>query len=278
MTKAQHPLFQQFPLNGTATISTGVVPTPYQIYDGYGAFVAGTADLAAVQRLLQPETVIPIQNHAGRALMGIWLCDFTDASLGPHHELQFSIFVSRQPVPPIATQPLSLLAAMLTQPALEMLCHGLWNNTPTVVAYNRELLSLNAKLAQSQISRDQRQMSVDVSNAASSAPILTATLGKPSQASLRATLALAGQLGWKQTMQANRRPWVTMRVVNPLGVGLPRNAVAQAMTKNATNILRYFEPATDRLTIHQSPYSALDFHPQVVQHMSGFKFVYLNPV
>lgn len=278
MTKMQHPLFQQFPLNGTATIATGAVPTPYQIYDGYGAFVAGTAELAAVQRLLQPETVIPLHNRDGRAFMGIWLCDFTDASLGPHHELQFSIFVSRQPLPPLGTQPLSLLATMLTNPTIEMLCHGLWNNTPTVVAYNRELLSLNAKLARSQLSRDPQQMGGEVSDAASSAPILTARLGKPGRASLRATLALAGQLGWRKTIQVNQQPWVEMKVVNPVGVSLPRNAVAQAMTKNATNTLRYFEPANDRLTIHQSPYSALDFRPQVVQHMNGFKFVYLHPL
>lgn len=278
MHKTQHPLFQQFPLNGTATIATGAVPTPYQIYDGYGAFVTGTADLAAVQQLLQPETVLPIQNCQGRALMGIWLCDFTAASLGPHHELQFSIFVSRRPLPPLGAQPLCLPAAMLTQPAIEMLCHGLWNNTPTVVAYNRELLSLNAKLAQSQIRRDPEQLRVEVNDAPGNASLLTATLCKPGRAALRATFALAGQLGWRKTRQVNQQPWVEMKVVNPVGVGLPRNAVAQAMNKNATNTLRYFEPANDSLTIHQSPYRELDFRPQVVQHMRGFKFVYLNPV
>ncbi len=278
MNKTEQPLFQQFPLTGTATITTGAVPTPYQIYDGYGAFVAGTADLAAVQRLLQPETVLPIQNREGRALMGIWLCDFTEASLGAHHELQFSIFVSRQPLPPLGAQPLSLLAAMLTHPAIEMLCHGLWNNRPTVVAYNRERLSLNAKLAQSQIRRDPQQMRVEVNDAAGNASLLTGTLHKPGRTSLRATLALAGQLGWRKTMQVNQQPWVEMKVVNPVGVDLSRNAVAQAMNKNATNTIRYFAPANDSLTIHQSPYSALDFRPQVVQHMSGFKFVYLNPV
>ncbi|MBX3013088.1 MAG: hypothetical protein KF832_16340 [Caldilineaceae bacterium] len=274
---AQHSLFQHFPLEGRTTISTGEVPTPYQIYDGYGAFLAGTADLAAVQRLLQPESVIPLQNRAGRALMGIWLCDFTEASLGAHHELQFSLFVSRQPLPPIAATPVSLLATMLTNPAVEMLCHGLWNNTPTVVAYNRELLSLNAQLAQSQIQRDTQQMRAEVRDATSGEPLLTATLTKPQQATLRANLALARHLGWRKTLAVGRQPWVQMSVVNPVGVGLPRNAAAQAMTKNATNTIRYFAPNQDHLTIHASRYQALEFQPQVVQHMSGFKFVYLNP-
>jgi len=122
----EHALFKQFPLNGTETISTGPVPTPYHIYDGYGAFIGGTADLAAVQRLLQPEQVLPVQTVEGRALMGLWICDFTDASLGPHHELQCSLFVSRQPIHDIASHPLALLAAMLTRPEMQMMCHGLW--------------------------------------------------------------------------------------------------------------------------------------------------------
>lgn len=277
MNKTQNPLFQQFPLSGTATIATGQVPTPYHIYDGYGAFIGGTADLAAVQRLLKPETVIPMQTVNGRALMGIWLCDFTDASLGPHHELQFPIFVSRRPVTPIADQRVSLLAAMLTNADLQMLCHGLWNNTPTVVAYNRELLSLNAQLSDSKITRDRHQLHTAISDRANGAPLLAATLHKPNQPMLGASFALAGQLGFRRAMQINRQPWVQMAIVNPLGVVLSRNATAQAMTKNATNNVRYFDPSRDRLAINAAPYGDLDFQPQVVQHMSGFKFVYLNP-
>lgn len=273
----QHALFQQFPLNGKATLSTGQIPTPYQIYDGYGAFIGGTADLTAVQRLLQPETVTPMQTVDGRALMGIWLCDFTDASLGAHHELQFSVFVSRRPVAPIAAHRVSLLAALLTNPDLQMLCHGLWNNTPTVVAYNRELLSLNARLSTSKISLDRQQLCAEVSDSASGDPLLAATLHKPTQPALGASFALAGQLGFRRTMQINRQPWVSMSVVNPVGVVLPYNATAQAMTKNATNNVRYFDPDRDRLILSASPYRELDFQPHVVQHMNGFKFVYLNP-
>jgi hypothetical protein len=273
----QHSLFQQFPLNGQATLSTGQVPTPYHIYAGYGAFIAGTADLTAVQRLLQPETVTPMQTVEGRALMGIWLCDFTDASLGPHHELQFSLFVSRRPVAPLASHRLRLLTAMLTNPDLQMLCHGLWNNTPTVVAYNRESLSLNAKLSTSKISRDRQQLRAEVADSASGAPLVVATLHKPNQPALGASFALAGQLGCRRAMQINRQSWVSLAIVNPVGVVLPHNATAQAMTKNAANNVRYFDPACDSLTISATPYDNLDFQPHVVQHMDGFKFVYLNP-
>lgn len=273
----EHQLFKHYPLTGTATLTTGAVPTPYHIYDGYGLFMGGTADLAAVQRLLQPETVIPLQTVAGQAVMGIWLCDFTDASLGPHHELQFSIFVTRQPAAPLAAHPLALLSAMLTRPDVQMLCHGLWNNIPTVVAYNRELLSLNAKLSTSTIAFDAQQLTFAVADAVSGASILTGAIRTPQQLSWRASLGLLGQLGFGPALRVNRQPWVSTTVVNPLGVGLAQNAVAQAMTKNTVNNVRYFKPATDDLTFGATPYRELAFRPLFVQYMSGFKFVYLQP-
>jgi hypothetical protein len=277
MNPRDHQLFKQYPLNGKATLSTGAAPTPYHIYNGYGAFIGGTADLAAVQRLLQPEQVIPVQTVDGRALMGLWICDFTDASLGAHHELQCSLFVARQPINDIASHPLALLAAMLARPEMQMMCHGLWNNTPTVVAYNRELLSLNAQLSSSVITLDRQQMRFEVRDAISNLPILAGAVSKPDHPAWRASFALLGQLGVGPTFRITRQPWVQMAIVNPVGVRLPHNAVAQAMTKNDTNTVRYFDPAGDTLTFGATPYRDLGFRPQFVQHMRGFKFVYLKP-
>ena len=50
-------------------------------------------------------------------------------------------------------------------------------------------------------------------------------------------------------MQINRQPWVSMAIVNPVGVVLPYNATTQAMIKNAANNVRYFDPVRDSLTI-----------------------------
>ena len=86
-----HALFSRFPLSDAAVISMGTVPTPYHVYDGYGLFIGGTAELDAVSELLRGERVSPVRTGNGRALMGIWAFDFLDASLGPHHELQFSL-------------------------------------------------------------------------------------------------------------------------------------------------------------------------------------------
>src|SRR5262245_22583790 len=98
MNTHDHLLFKQYPLTGTITLSVGEAPTPYQIYDGCGAFIGGIADLAAVRRLLEPEQLYALKTCSGHALTGIWIGNFTEASLGPHHELQFSIFVSGREV------------------------------------------------------------------------------------------------------------------------------------------------------------------------------------
>ncbi|MCC6455856.1 MAG: hypothetical protein IT328_12970 [Caldilineaceae bacterium] len=277
MTTPNHPLFQTYPLSGTAQISTGEVPLPYQIYDGYGAFIGGTADLAKVRQLLANEEVQPVQNEAGRALMGIWLCDFTQASLGPHHELQLSIFVASGELEPVSAHRLGLLAAMLTRPDMQMLCHGLWNNTPVVVAYNRELLSLDARLSDSTMHCTAQALSSTVKDAERGAPLLESKLSKPTQASVGATFGLLGQMGLGRALRISRQPWVEMKIVNPLGVKLLHNGTAMAYTSNAANRVRYFDPKHDLLRLDAVPYATLDFQPEFVQHMAGFKFVYQEP-
>ena len=274
-----HLLFQQYPLAESATLSVGTVPVPYHIYDGYGLFIGGTADLERVRALLKPEQVEPIQNEEGRALMGIWICDFVHASLGPHHELQFSIFIQRESVPSVSSHPLGLLAAMLKRDDMQMLCHGLYNSTPKVVAYNRELLSLNAHLADSRIERTNSGHDVEFSiqDAQTKIPIIDGIFKGVDRPSMRAGFDLVGQLGLMGTFNAGRLPWVTMEIVNPIGVVLTQNRVAQAYTKNEVNAIQYFNPQMHTLRFGDSPYAELDFNPQVVQFMDGFKFVYLNP-
>jgi hypothetical protein len=277
MQPSNHPLFQQFPLTGEAHTSRGPLPTPYHIYDGYGAFVGGVADFAAVQASLAPEGVTAVRTVSGHALMGLWLCDFTHASLGPHHELQFSIFVARQSITDLPSHPLALLNVMLTRPEVQMLCHGLWNNTADVVTYNRELLSLNARLSTSTLVRNRQALTFAVADAETGASLCRGELRQPMQASLSATWQFARQLGFAQSWRVAQQPWISMAIVNPVGVTLPHNAVAQAHTKNAANRIRPFVAGEDLLTIHHPTYAALGFQPHFVQHMDGFKFVYLMP-
>ena len=277
MNPKDHPLFKRYALDGEATISTGAVPTPYHIYNGYGVFIGGTADFAAVQELLRRETVSPVQTRSGDTLMGIWVCDFTDASLGPHHELQFSFFVSAGDPGPVGSHPLSLLNLMLTRSDVQMLCHGLWNNSPGVVAYNRELLGLNAQAVRSRIERDPRTMTFTYTDEATNTLILAGRINNPGRLSLRANLELTAQLGIRRLSALSRQPWVKMEILNPVSEVFARNAVAETFAKNETTAIRYFDHFGDSLEFGSTPYQHLRFNPQFVQFMDGFKFVYLAP-
>jgi hypothetical protein len=271
-----HRLFKQFPLNGSVEISTGKVPTPYHIYDGSGILIGGTVDLAAAQHLLQSETVVPIETAAGRTVMGIWVCDFTDASLGPHRELQVSFFVSRQGTAAASSHPLTMIELM-TRPDVQMLCHGLWNTTPDAVAYNRELLSLNARLARGEIQDAAEAFHFEFWDAATGNAVVSGRLSNLRKLSLGATWDLTAKLGLKRVWSMARQPWVGLQILNPVGVRLARNATAESFTKNRTNLVRYFDDRTDYLEITESWYGGLSFNPQFAQYMDGFKFVYLEP-
>ena len=184
MDPRDHPLFKQYPLNGKAVLSTGEVPTPYHIYDGYGVFIGGTGNLSAVRYLLREENVFPVQTEDEQAVMGIWACDFSAASLGPHHELQLSIFVSQRAAEPPAPQRCGALALMLARPEVGMLCYRLWNNTPTAVAYNRELLGLEAEPATSRIERSPQAIEFSFQEDGTGGLILAGSLNRPRQASI----------------------------------------------------------------------------------------------
>ncbi len=86
-----------------------------------------------------------------------------------------------------------------------------------------------------------------------------------------------GQIGLRATREVTQRPWVSMNVVNPVGVVLERNAIAQAHTKNEVNVIRYFDRGRDNLSFGDTVYRSLHFTPHCVQYMDGFKFVYLDP-
>ena len=270
-----HRLFRKYPLSGKATISTGEVATPYHIYDGFGALIGGTADLSAVQQLLKKEMVMPVDNGDGRTAMAIWICKFTDASLGPHHELQFSFFTGDR-TNGVSNHPFDLLAFM-ADPGTKMLCHGLWNSTVQVVAYNRELLSLNARLASSHICNKAGQLRFAFADQGTREPVLSGTLPNCTQFSMRATWDAMTRIGFRGAWAMARQPWVGLQILNPTGVSLPRNAVAELFTKNHVNVVRYFDPPTDELSFGPTPYASLGFRPQFVQYMTGFKFVYLEP-
>jgi hypothetical protein len=274
-TARAHALFRRFPLSGTAELSVGTVPTPYHVYDGCGAFIGGTASLEVARRLLEREQVVPVRTVDGKAVMGIWVFAFTDASLGAHHELQISLFVSRGEVEPLSAHSLALLQAMIVRPDIRMLCHGLWNSTPIAVAYNRELLGLDARLSESRIEADSESLRFAVGSAG--AAVLEGHIDRPGRGSPLAGLGLLWRLGLRRTAALARQPWIRVPVLNPVGPTLQRNAVADSYTKADAVALRHFHPERDRLVFGSARYGTLHFAPQFVQTMNGFKFVYTLP-
>ncbi|MAU09945.1 MAG: hypothetical protein CL607_09010 [Anaerolineaceae bacterium] len=273
---SSHPLFEIYPLDQQATISVGKVPMPYHTYDGYGVLIGGTADLNGVQRLLQDDQVQPIQTISGRALMGIWVVDFTDASLGPHHELQVSFLVAHDPVSAIEDHPLALIKALFVNEKARMFCYGLWNNTARVVAYNRELLGLDAKLSQSRIQMTDNQVAFNIKDEAGN-PLLDGHLQTVARTPLSVGWSLMRLLGLRQTLRALSQPYLSATVVNPISETVPYNGDAQTYLAADAPAMRVFNLQVDKVHIGQETVAALDFKPQFVEHFSPFRFVYLQP-
>jgi len=277
MNPRKHKLFEQYPLGKTVQISVGKVPTPYHVYSGYGAFVGGVANINSVRGLIKDEYVVPVQTVDGDALVGIWMLDFTDASLGPHHELQISIFVGREEVTDLSSHSFGLLEAMLTRKEVKMLCHGLWNNTERVVAYNRELLSLNARAMKSSIEKQDNKFVCEFLDKTDGQCIITGEFQRFGKASMQANIQMIKQIGLMRMLRLVQQPWVSMQILNPRGVRLAHNATAHAYTKNKKDTITLFDYQKSVLTIDDPKYADLGFRPQFVQYMEGFKFVYLAP-
>ena len=269
-----HKLFKQFPLSGNAVISTGNVPTPYHIYNGFGLFIGGVCNLSEAKKLLATENLMPVQTTDGKALMGIWICNFTEASLNPHHELQFSIFVSRKEIAPLQPHAFNTLLSHILHPEVEMLCQGLWNNTPEVVAYNTELLYLTVQQSDSVIGRVGKKIEFIIKDSTSNQQLVSGSV--KSGPSLSATLSYFSKLGFKKQMELARQPWMKFGIVNPISDKMKYNAVAQSFVKNKQEALHLFS-ADDAIEIDHPLYKSLKFVPEVVHFMDGIQMVYLQP-
>ena len=260
-------------------ISTGQVPIPYHVYHGRCLLIGGTVNLGSAQTLLKDEDVFPLETAAGKALLGIWICDFQDTCLGPHQELQFSFFVSREPVEKIPDHPFAALEALALNPNVAMLAHAIWNDSPTSVAYNRELLGLNANLMTGTIAEETNpaRLGFRLSSSNDGDPLLHGRVKIAPRTSLRASWSLLRLFGLGGMRTFVAQPWLTAQVINPKGPQLPQNATAMSFTKNDQEILQFWDSDMDSLEIPVSPYQTLNFQPGFAEHMLGLKFVYLPP-
>ena len=271
-----HPLFKTYPLDGQAEIATGPVPIPYHTYDGHGLLIGGTATFDSVTALLQNEQVVPIRTQTGPVPMGIWVVDFTQASLGPHLELQLSFLVSHQPSPPVKDHPLVLLKALFINPEARIFCWRLWNDTETAVAYNRELLGLNAEQTVGAIDRWQGQTQFRFTDN-SGALLFAGQIHKAPRTPPSVGWSLLRLLGLRHTIRASSQPYLAARVVNPISDVIPYNGDGQTYLAADTPVVRFFDAAVDEIVFGQTEARQLDFHPGFVEQFAPFRFVYLAP-
>jgi hypothetical protein len=281
MTNAPHRLFEDFPLSGVVPLSTGHAPTPYHVYDGNGLLICGAADLAAVEHRLKGQDVYPVKTASGRAIMGIFACDFQKASLGPHTELQVSALVSRKTGEVVRDHAFALPAAMVTRPDWGTICMHIWNDTDTVVTYNRDYLGLNPQLGAGKIDRPRGQKSfrflAPEDGANSSEVILAGQVSEKSRPSFGALFALGRMTGFGSLLRITRQPYVTAFVINMKNSVFPENRRATTYAAPDVNVLQIFDPDHDELTITAAALRSYDFTPLCLQHISPFRFVYVKP-
>ncbi len=276
--RIQHRLFETYPLDGLVDVDGEQLSTPYHVYDGDMFFVGGSADAAAASHLLRGEGLVPILDRAGRALMAVWLCDFTQANLGPHHELQISLFASLQPQPSVEPHPFAIYRLLTLNPQALMVCHGLWNNTRRVVRYNQAHLALDAHLCRSRLERDPAAgyCTLDFADAETGEVLVDGRLAVPMRQSPAVLWRMARHLGAGGMAQSLRAPFVHVPVANTRSAHVADNLVAHTYTRADRQMIAYYG-AADRLTIYAPQYAALGFQPLFVQHNSGIRFVYLRP-
>jgi hypothetical protein len=268
-------LFQRFPIDGSLHIAGCLVTTPYHIYDGSMLSLGGTVDGKVATRLLEAEQLKPVLDSDGRALAAIWICDFTEANLGSHHELQISLFATQLEVQPLKSGTFSYFRALTAIPGLMMVCHGLWNNTQRVVQYNCEHLRLNAKLTRSRMDFSSEYWNFQFCDASDNI-IAEGAIASFHQQSAKDSWQIAGQVGVRGMLDFLRSPYVEIPVVNTRQENCTCNYVCTTYTTCHKPLTR---KATheDEIIIREPIYQDLDFKMSFVQLLKNIGFIFLRP-
>jgi hypothetical protein len=269
-----HPLFRRFAIDGTVALSVGPLPTPYFVFDGHGVLIMGQAEPQAVACDFADQDVFPIATQSGKAAMALFVCSFTDASLGPHLELQAVALCAPTPDQRISDDPTAIAAALISHPEWGLLSLHLWNDSSNVVAYNSEYLGLGAELASGDVAlgKDFRFVFQD----AKGAPLISGQLARKGFSDLRCVFSLMRSLGLHTVLRMARQPFALAHLVNRKSAVLARNGRAQTITSADQMVVTRFAAKRDHLVL-SGPLATYGFTPLCYEHISPFRFVYLHP-
>jgi hypothetical protein len=278
--RQEHKLFKDHPLDGEFQLGDETVTTPYHIYNGSIFFIGGRANADVAKALLKNDQLTPILDRDGNALTALWVCDFTEANLGAHHELQFSIFASFKPLEPVEPHPFAIYRLLTHQPQTMMVCHGLWNSTEKVVRYNQEHLGLNARVSDSDIHIDKatKQANFRFNDDQSGHPLLQGEINLPQIQPPAVLIELFRHMGMGGMMKTLLNPTVEVAVVNTISPFATENKIARTYTRSDGQLIIKYSDEVATINIQHPDYQALQFKPDFVQNNNGVRFVYTHPV
>lgn len=273
--KNMHELFKKYPLDSEVIINGEKLSSPYHIYDGSLFFVFGKCDANVATKILEEENMFPFIDENGKALMAVWIGDFTKANLDAHHELQISLFASFTKPLKIDSNNFSIFNLLITKPDFRMVCHGLWNNTKRVVDYNKEYLKLNAFLTKSTIEKIGNKEKFSFCDEDGNS-IVNGELEIVNKQSPIIMWKVLKSMGFEGIKKAISSKFISIKVVNTKNPFSDKNLVASTYTHNSNPFIRYFNH-NDKLEINNPFYKALNFSPEIIEQVNNVKMVYLRP-
>jgi hypothetical protein len=274
MGRDRGSILDRFPADGTVLIGNEELTTPYRVEDGAMLLIAGTCDGGAASVVTEPLGLDPVRTDDGRAVAALWIADFTTANLGPHGELQLSIFAEQHCGDVVSAGPWAFYEAVTRASAPWMVCHRLWNTTPRVVRYNDEHLGLAVELAGGGLRRDGAAWAFDFTDPQGQR-LAEGIIDLPRRTSPGDAWRLSRAIGLRAA-SALARETPSVSVVSPRLGESGALRVAATHTQAGRAVLRNWN-AQDHLALRDPALEGLAFAPTMVAAFTEVRFVYLRP-
>ena len=208
-----HPVHAIGPAAGEVMLSTGKAPTPYHVYDGHGLLVVGTCEADALAGAFADEDVHPVLTEAGRGVLLLFICDFKEASHGPHTEFPITAPAAPKPGQTLPDDPAAAIACLPLRPEWGVLSLHLWNDAAGVVAYNSEYLGLQAMQMGGGLRVAPDAVSFEFSDT-NGAPLVTGELRRNKRSDAGLMWRVMRHLGLRGLMKVGgKKPGVRRRVM-----------------------------------------------------------------